>query len=307
MTDRRRATPIGRCGVIAREILRDEGETRVVAAFARCCYLACPRGIVCIGEPSIGAGPINVDVVLPDGLSWLSLGIGVDDEGSTLGGRTTLGDSLVVDAASGVTWAPPPPPPFDAGRATVGLRALRARARAILPPGGLSRLVLGARGEPYSDPLLRAASGPIAKLEASLPGLLAGGSWGRDALRAATLLLGLGPGFTPSGDDVLGGLMLALTAGGRLTLRDALWQALEPELGALTVPASAMHLSAAADGMASEPVHDLVAALLIGDEAPIARRLDAVAMIGHTSGWDILAGLVMGLDALTRAGREFDA
>lgn len=297
--DAQAAIPVMRCGAIAREVLADVGETRVIAVFDRSFYLACPRGIVCIGTAGIGAGPINVEIALPVGVTWPQLGVIPGAEGDASGSMCRIGDgfALVVDA--GTTWLPPPLPDFDAACAARGVARLRTCIRALpLPDEGLARLVFEGAGRGKSlDRTARAAQAPIAALVQALPRCLATGTWSLEALQAATLLVGLGPGYTPSGDDVLGGLMLALTACGRTNLRDGLWQALQPELDDLTVPASAMHLSAAADGMASEPVHLLLNAILL-DSLEVGVRLDAVARIGHTSGWDCLAGLVLGLDSL---------
>lgn len=293
----RAALPILRCGAIAREVLAHAGETRVIALFERCFYLACPSGIVCIGTPDIGAGPINVEIELPDGVAWQAHDVMLDAEGKTDGSTCRIGEGFALAVGSGETWHPPAMPPFDANRTRAALRRLRDLARANLPAEGLARVVLG---DPHQLKSLstigRAAKPFIDDLARDLPSNLLADAWTADARRAATLLVGLGPGFTPSGDDLLGGLMLALTAAGRTGLRDALWHALGPELDDLTVPASAMHLSAAADGMASEPVHLLLNAILL-DEPDLAARLDAVARIGQTSGWDCLAGLVLGLDA----------
>jgi hypothetical protein len=93
--------------------------------------------------------------------------------------------------------------------------------------------------------------------------------------------------------------MLALTAARHLRLRDALWDAIEGELGALTTPVSAMHLAAAADGMALEPLHALIEATMAVGQPRITVALEAAIRIGHTSGWDAVAGLVLGFDALS--------
>jgi Protein of unknown function (DUF2877) len=293
-----RATlPIVRCGAIARDVLSHAGETRVIALFERCFYLACPSGIVCIGTPGIGAGPINVEIALPDGLAWAALDVMLDAEGQTDGTTCRIGDGFALAVETGETWHPPPMPPFDVARVTASLLRLRSLVPGLLPQEGLARLIFGDPSNANALPTMaRAAKGPISDLVRGLPSSLEADTWTAGALRAATLLVGLGPGFTPSGDDLLGGLMLALTAAGRVTLRDALWHALGPELDDLTVPASAMHLSAAADGMASESVHHLLNTVLL-DGPDLGARLDAVARIGHTSGWDSLAGLVLGLEA----------
>ena len=84
-------------------------------------------------------------------------------------------------------------------------------------------------------------------------------------------------------------------------MRDGLWLAIEPELDDLTTPPSAMHLSAAADGMAAEPIHLLLDAVLRAEAAQIPDRLTAAAGLGHTSGWDIVAGMAIALEALAHA------
>lgn len=295
--DARAALAIVCCGAIAREVLAQVGETRVIALFERCFYLACPSGIVCIGTLAIGAGPINVGTALPDGIAWPSLGVMLDAEGETDGTTCRIGDGFALAVGSGETWHPPITPAFDAPRVKSGLLRLRGLARGLPPHDGLARLVFGEPHDAKALPTIaRAAEGPIGDLVRGLPPSLMAHTWTADTMRAATLLVGLGPGFTPAGDDLLGGLMLALTAAGRITLRDALWHALEPELDDLTVPASAMHLSAAADGMASETVHHLLNAILL-DSPNLGAGLEAVAQIGHTSGWDCLAGVVLGLES----------
>jgi Protein of unknown function (DUF2877) len=103
--------------------------------------------------------------------------------------------------------------------------------------------------------------------------------------------------LTPSGDDLLGGMMLALSALGRNEMRDALWATIGAELDDLTVPISAMHLSAAADGLGAEAMHRMIAAVVAGDAGAIARLLPTMAAIGATSGFDALAGALMVLRA----------
>jgi hypothetical protein len=306
MPDRRAraALPLARCGAIAREILADDGESEVIAVFERSFYLACPRGLVCIGI-EIGAGPINVELA-PAALgerhpSWLDLGAFPEAKGATAGGVAVIGDGLAIDVTSGVTWQPPPLPPFVRATVAASLGRLKATARDAAPVEGLARLVLSpADAATTATPVSRAAAAPVRDLARELPRTINRATWSPDAVRAATLLVGLGPGFTPSGDDLLGGVMLALGAAGLAPLRDSLWQALEPELGHLTTPASAMHLSAAADGMAAAAMHALLAAILAG-AADLPDDVARVGRIGHTSGWDTLAGIVLGLEAVLGA------
>lgn len=288
---------VSRCGPIAHEVLSEDGDLFVIGVYDRAFHLACPRGIVCVGTEEIGAGPINVELAAtPAPGNWAALGITPDCEGRIEHGVPFITETLAIDLSAASIWSPPPPPAFDRTRAAAGLQRLRALAQGRLPRDGLSRLVLTGTAVAGNAEAQMAADS-IAELRAALPGALDAGSIGDTLVRPATLLVGLGPGLTPSGDDVLGGMMLALAATGRQELCDALWEALVPELDALTVPISAMHLSAAADGLASAAMHDLVNALL-GDAEALDQALRAAASAGHTSGWDAIAGLVLGLDGV---------
>jgi hypothetical protein len=122
---------------------------------------------------------------------------------------------------------------------------------------------------------------------------------------AVAAMVGAGSGLTPSGDDVLCGVMLALRLHGPASaaLVPALWREVQPRLSA-TTSLSAMLLTEAAQGYAVQPVVRLAQALVGGDEAQIAAAVPAVLAIGHTSGADLLGGLVGALDAFTHQIRR---
>jgi hypothetical protein len=114
-----------------------------------------------------------------------------------------------------------------------------------------------------------------------------------DLPRAVGALAGLGPGLTPSGDDVLSGLLVVLAVAGHegRELREAVD-------GAPTHAISRAFLTWAARGQAVEPVHRLLGALTRSDAAAARRHQEAVLTLGHTSGADLLLGLRLGLGAL---------
>jgi hypothetical protein len=124
----------------------------------------------------------------------------------------------------------------------------------------------------------------------ALPALEAVDRWlaGAPLSEEIEALIGLGPGLTPSGDDYLGGVMVALHKLRRSEEAALLWRWLEPRLATRTSEISAAHLRAAAEGEAHEALH----AVLCGD--PDFARLDTV---GHCSAWDALAGAVSVLRA----------
>jgi hypothetical protein len=110
----------------------------------------------------------------------------------------------------------------------------------------------------------------------------------------ALQLLGAGPGLTPSGDDFVGAMLFA-----RLHLgeTDAAWQAAAATLRC-AAPERTHRIGAAlfddlATGESFLPLHDLVAAAHA--DVPTMTLLSlarAVTAIGHSSGWDMLTGLV---------------
>jgi hypothetical protein len=239
-------------GRFARDALQ-AGEGEVCARFQRSVYLRLPGGTyACVGDPSLGCGPLNA---LVEGFA-----------------APALGARLSVAVAS--LWAPPAPP----SAAAPDLAALQGAARGRAPAEGLGVLVVGAQ------------NGLSAHVQPALEALerwLVGNALGDDA----AMLLGLGPGLTPSGDDFLGGLMLALHHVHRGAQARGLWRWLEPRLSR-TTPISAAHLAAAAAGEGHEALH--AALLNLFQRRPgWPAALDALAAIGHCSGWDALAGATL--------------
>lgn len=209
------------------------------------------------------------------------------------------GSLLSIDARAARSWKPAEPrlgP--EASRAVLtGCRALLAALDALGVPDGFGALLAGAHP---SFPLagLAARSGALA--------LACGRDDARAAAEAATTLLGAGPGLTPAGDDYVGGAFFVRVLLARAGAANGpAWRA--AAAGVLhaarraTHPISAALLGDLLEGHGWEPLHDLAEALTggaPGSALAAARRLVA---IGHSSGWDILAGFLAG--ALGRVGR----
>ncbi len=218
------------------------GDGEVCAVFKRSFYLRFAAGYTCVGDESIGHGPLNAIV---------------DDFA-----LRELGERVALSIGS--TWSP---------KRSVGhldLLALREAARGRVPAEGLGCLVAGMHNalSAHAQPALDAVDEWIA---------------GHSLDSRAEQLIGLGPGLTPSGDDYLGGVMVALHLLHRPSQAASLWRWLEPKLASRTSAISAAHLAAAATGEAHEALHDVLHGNL---------DLDALDAVGHCSGWDALAGSV---------------
>jgi hypothetical protein len=230
-----------------------QGEGEVCAAFRRSFYLRYPgERYACIGDPALGRGPLNA---LVDDLAAPAIGERV---------------SLSVEGAQ--LWTPAPLP----DNAAPDIRALREAARGRVPNEGLGSLVIDAHNvlSGHAQPALEA-----------IDRWLVGNALDDEAEG----LIGLGPGLTPSGDDYLGGVLIALNQLGRRPQALGLWRWLHPRLGR-TSNISAAHLSAAATGEGHEALHRCIEALCTA--APNwPGALDELDKVGHCSGWDSLAGV----------------
>jgi hypothetical protein len=173
------------------------------------------------------------------------------------------------------------------------LRQLERVAEPAVPGEGLASLIFG---RVDGSPCAVAARVPVAYLnEIALSRTREGRVPDFESAKLSPLL-GLGPGLTPSGDDLLGGAFVALTAIGLLDLRDAIWTDLRPHATAGTNDIARAHLAAAAEGECAAALDEAVEALLSGGTR-LEPALQAVAAVGHTSGWDALAGVVIVLRA----------
>ena len=123
---------------------------------------------------------------------------------------------------------------------------------------------------------------------------------GRSVSSAVAALVGAGPGLTPSGDDVLCGILLGLRLHGPASaaLVPGLWTEVQLRLTATTSISAAL-LTEAAQGYGVPAVTRLAEAVVDGDDAVVAAAAAAVLTIGHSSGSDLLGGLVGSLEALT--------
>ena len=244
-----------RAGTGAGETLAAGGTGRVLAWFPKACYVEGPGGLVTL----VGAG-------VPDGPLYLALE--KDLPRFEAGAPAALSPAAValpgcaVDAGDAAPWrgALSDPDRIRAAAESVANAAAEAAGDALLPRAGFEAHPLVERG---------------------------------DLEGAAAVLAGLGPGLTPSGDDVLGGVLFArrALAGPEEEVRLAAAAA-----GVRTNAIARAFLRWAARGQALSPVHDLMEAAVRGDPDAAGTAARALAKVGESSGADFALGLCWGIE-----------
>ncbi|TDL81259.1 DUF2877 domain-containing protein [Palleronia sediminis] len=262
------------------------GTGEVVAVFARSAYLRLAGGLVCIGDGTIGDGPINLPCPGLPGAALAALAPGAPVR--VTAGRLSLGP-LVIETGGVSRWSPPAPPVFDPRAMARGLAVLRRAAPARVPDGGLGAWLCPDRPQ---GAVLRAAAGHLGAIADWAAGPAAQGV----PAGAVAALLGLGPGLTPSGDDFLAGALVALRRAGLAGPHDALAACIAQEGPRRTHAISLAHLDAAARGWLHADLHAALDALARGGDG-LAPALRVPSFTGHSSGWDALAGFALTLDA----------
>jgi hypothetical protein len=294
-------------GARAGALLATTGDWRVETVFDRAFYLAAdlPGQLICIGLPELGRGPLMATCEALAFAAWSDQGVGRGQSARCDGAYLHIGDGLRLDLANARTWTTPawPPRPASADLART-LAEVRRQAAPRLPEGSLAGFLVAPDDAPPAGAIARAAGRTASLRIAALADWLDAaldGSRDLDAVgrEAAHGLLGLGAGLTPAGDDLLSGLLIALHALGRDDLARRLAGFIDAASATATSPMSRAFLACAAAGEPSEALHAMLAGAVIGDPQAISRGLDALAGTGHSSGFDMLAGALLALDAET--------
>jgi hypothetical protein len=121
---------------------------------------------------------------------------------------------------------------------------------------------------------------------------------------AVLSMLGRGPGLTPSGDDVLIGIIATLYGAGALDshVRAAFGRALECAARQRTTAISVEYLYYACRGMAAGPLYQLLVAIGQADRPAATRAVERLRDYGHTSGMDSALGALVSQRFLRRSG-----
>jgi hypothetical protein len=190
----------------------------------------------------------------------------------TAGTIATVGNGMVV--VGGATF-----------RVTRWWRPPRPRGLGAVPPAKLASAVLWLTGS-VADPLDTTGQAAVVELVRAL-------GTGEPVDPAVGRLLGRGPGLTPTGDDVLAGALVCLSALGApaaATLGAAVAQAAP----AATTTVSVALLRHAVRGECIPQLADLLDAIA-GDESGLPRAAGGLLAVGHCSGAGLLHGVLVAL------------
>ncbi|MDQ6680468.1 MAG: DUF2877 domain-containing protein [Pseudomonadota bacterium] len=245
-------------------------------------------GLFTLAARGMDNAPLTAIVGLP-GVG--AAGIAVGDPVVAIDGGLRVGDGFVLHFATASIWRAwlpsyPPAPERLAGQ----LRAARSILARQGVHGGMA-VQAGAAGGFALEVATALEQRSKRLIEALAQARHA------DACRHAVSMLGLGPGLTPSGDDFLVGLFAILNVadspcqgwldGGAQVLLQA-----EHATNAISLAA----LTAAAGGRVRESIAALIGSLLHGTPATLVQPLSRVLAIGATSGADLVAGILAGLE-----------
>ncbi len=295
------------------------------SAFNRVLNYADEEGrILSLVLPEIGGGPGHVIVKrLPEPAPALV----VLNEGELIVGEETvrLGDQPEFDPYPDV-WEWPSSETIRKGVANI-LPLFPSGSPVFLlerKPGGRSATALPARGgfgngragppDPPEQGVSRTGSGESGACGArALPAERSGMDFNRalyaelekgagslvsgDVEAGARTLKGLGPGLTPTGDDILCGFLWALALADRIRrerFKETRGTILEIARGENLIVNH--FLTAAANGLFFDRFKCFVEAFLNGDAPRIRSAFTPLLDIGETSGADTVVGFIMGLE-----------
>ncbi len=274
-------------------------EGHVLAVFRSSFYLEAEQLLFCFGTSDMPPGPLNVVTSASPATDWKESGLRKYAPAIVSKAGINVGGKCLFQLSGARQWRPVQiHRPISMAVLEKGLAAFKAKAADVVPNAGFGRLIFGGHISDRLDHACRAAK----------PNIFKGKLWFHEVLadekRAEELqigwakkLVGLGHGLTPSGDDFLGGAMIALHAIGKGEICSLLWSKIGSYVAASTNSISLAHLRAASDGMGSDWIHRALSTIASGDVHAMEEPIAGIGRIGYSSGWDIVSGSIAVLDS----------
>ena len=232
--------------------------------------------------PGIGAGPLNVVISETNSLDC--------DRVIVRGDAIQIGDvHFPLQAGNRFDSAVEIPPELDAQTLDRGITLLRQALQDCSPPESLFHLL---DCEPATNPSPSFKNALASQFHNGLQ-LLREGRF----IEGADGIKGLGHGLTPGGDDFLAGLLIALNLRRLLFRQDtaAVIEHVFRASGSGNVFSTAF-LRCARDGRVFERMKETLNAVFMADRERVLSSTKRLSAIGATSGTDIAAGLIFGME-----------
>ncbi len=256
-----------------------------------------------------GRGPINVTLRLHDQISLSSFRLQPGDSVERSNSILNIGEGRLLVSLKHTTLYTPlrrfPDPMLGSRHIRWNYEVAREAVLVFGHLGGLGGLIPLVREKgmtPSDEHLNLFAAAALTRILFLLEAIR--GSDGKAIRSAARELAGLGPGLTPSSDDLLSGLMLVMYLHAINTKRNEervtrITRAIVSGTRGRTTLLSQEYIAQAACGSASERVMRLCRELLTGKPESVRREVRQVVMIGETSGTDTILGILLGTQLLT--------
>ena len=292
---------VGLAGAFAKEFLDAPEEATIIGVFRRSLYVENSSGrIACIGERGIGPGPLNALCEFSKDVDFTGI-VSAGSSARIQNGSVYIGSKVKIEVSHLEAWEPQPlPVDWDLAVFLHNLSFLVEWFVESGPREGLTPLIAHiVSGEEVSNEnaFQTISWNGISNFRHWLSHSL-NGEGNHEIPAAARRLVGLGPGLTPSGDDFWCGVMIALHALGHFGISEKIAGAILSQARDRTNKISRAHLECAAAGQGAQALHETVSAMGVADEACLRSALRAMSKIGHTSGWDSLAGVVCVLESV---------
>ncbi len=251
--------------------LQTTRQPRILHIFENSCNLMNEnKAILSVVNPSIGNGPFNLVINQPINFSeYLDLNSEIHIRENHL----SIG-SLIIQTNSAQLWhAQPNWKKLYLQRLLIKQQALSLNLFEIAAPrAGMALTLIN----PLAESLINTDLS--------------------STLINAKKLAGLGPGLTPSGDDVLVGAMLAAWVIHPQEVAQPLTEKIAAETASRTTSLSAAWLKSTGKGEAGYLWHDFLNSLLAEDADLIKLTFEKILSVGHSSGADALSGFITTLN-----------
>lgn len=277
---------------------------QVYSVFERTFHIVSPvDDVVSVVRKDVLNGPLNIVIDLAPNVSMLTLGVKEGDEVIRVQNDILIGNKTIISLGSAKVWSARRPHGKILGVDGIkrNLDVVKEVAQSEGRYDGLGLLLT------YADEIALGKSLEIQDLNTVARIALPKIKNLMRAIRKRNLksvkktvenLVGLGPGLTPSTDDMLTGLMISLNLIKQFKANDYFSEvnkAIMVAVNGRTTMLSQGFMKYAAIGEVAEPIRDMIEAIFTGSMDEVAVNTRRVLTFGETSGVDTIFGVLLGI------------